>query len=163
MIMPRAPGIEARHDGAEAVSSRHIGENMTAQLESAIVVLAAVIRVPQVDEGVRNRAAGAREHRAGEFDRPAGGARLAQVAALRRAGLEVWTFRLAPCRLVAIVTGRRRHEVCLSERLIEVDAGEADAGGDSRSPRQQAATRGIVVHAHCRLLDRMAAKLYHRV
>ncbi len=59
VIVAGAAGIESRHDGAEAIAALLVGEHMTAIAEAAIVVGAAVVRVPQIDQRTR-RPAGSR-------------------------------------------------------------------------------------------------------
>src|SRR5215510_7328922 len=55
VIVPRAPGIEARLDGGEAIAALRIGEDMAAIAEAAIVVFAALVRMPQIDDRALDR------------------------------------------------------------------------------------------------------------
>src|SRR5262249_39086033 len=75
----RAADVERRHDGAEAVAPLGIGENVTAQAKSGVVVIAAVVGLPQVDQHMAERLAAAVEHLAGDDDRSALDAGLDQV------------------------------------------------------------------------------------
>src|SRR5262249_55567748 len=90
VIVPRAPGLEARLNGAEAIAALRIGKDMAAIAEAAIVVRAALVRMPQIDERVLDRAAAAREHVACKLDRPALAALDPEVEALGCARAIVW-------------------------------------------------------------------------
>lgn len=86
--MPCAAGIEARHDSMEIKSALIVGENVAAQAETGVVVIAFTIRMPEVDQCAGYRAARACEHVARKIDRLPLDAALSQIAPLRRSGLE---------------------------------------------------------------------------
>jgi hypothetical protein len=56
---------------------------MPAAAESAIVVIAFIVGVPQVDQRARDRSAAPRQHQPRQYDRPPAESGLAQVGALR--------------------------------------------------------------------------------
>src|SRR5262249_42594950 len=107
VVVAGAPGIERRQDGAEAVAAGLVGEEVAAIAEAGIVVFAALVGVPEIDQRPRHRPAGAREHHAAELDQPAAGAGLGEVGALGRARLEIGPVGLPDGRRVAVVTLRR--------------------------------------------------------
>jgi hypothetical protein len=94
VIVAGAAGVERRQDGPEAIAALGVGEQVSAIAESASVVLAALVGVPEIDERPRNRPAGAGENLSVEFDQPRLAARLDEIGALGRGGFEIWPFGL---------------------------------------------------------------------
>src|SRR5262249_10953545 len=105
--MPRAAGVERRHDGAKAERTVGRGDDMASISETDVVVLAFVIGMPEIDHRSAKRAAASRQHKARKFKGTAFSAGLAQVTALRRTWLEKRPLGLADRRLIVIVTERR--------------------------------------------------------
>src|SRR5882762_8657297 len=119
VIVAGAPGIEARHDGAEGVAPLCVGEDVAAQTEALVVVFAAGVGMPQVNQRICDRAARAGEYHARKLDRAARDASLAQIAAPRRLRLEERPFSLRESWLVAVVARRRRGDVRLSPGVAD--------------------------------------------
>ena len=131
MVVAGAAGIERGHDGAELIAPRFVGEHMPAAAEAAIVVIAFIIGVPQIDQRARYRPAVARQNKPRQYDRPPAKSGLAQVGALRRTRLVERPFGLRRGRLVAILALRCRRQFLLRQRGL----GEAKrAGGKRRGP-----------------------------
>src|SRR5262249_51575796 len=82
VIVTRAAGIERGQDGAEAVAALGIGEQVPAIAKSAIVVRAAVVGVPEIDERARNRPTGARKNLPTELHQSRLAVRLDEIGAL---------------------------------------------------------------------------------
>src|SRR6266566_6499605 len=106
VIVPRAAGVERRHDGAKAERAVGPSDDMATISETDVVVFALVIGMPEIDHRCAKRAAASRQHKARKFKGTASSARLAQVTALRRSWLEKRPLGLADRRLIAIVKGR---------------------------------------------------------
>src|SRR5215831_16000781 len=107
MIVPRAAGVERRHDGAKAERAVGPGDDMATISETDVVVFALLISMPEIDHCSTKLAAASRQHKARKFEPAASSAGLAQVTALRRSGLEKRPLRLADGQFIAITTGRR--------------------------------------------------------
>src|SRR6516164_8243938 len=99
--MPRAAGVERRHDGAKAERAVGSGDDMATISETDVVVLAFVIGMPEIDHRSAKRAAASRQHKARKF-KGVSSAGLAQVTALRGSWLEKRPLGLADRRLMAI-------------------------------------------------------------
>src|SRR5215467_5368862 len=134
--VPRAADVERRHDRAEAVASLRVGEDVAAQPEASVVVVAVVVGMQQVDQRMCERLAAAIEHLPGEDDRAALDARLDQIGALGRARLEERPLGLGTRRLVAVVAGRRER------RLAPRDAAETERGAGLGTRGDETATGG---------------------
>src|SRR4029453_2216779 len=132
VIVPRAPGIEPRLDGAEAIAALRVGEDMAAIAEAAIVVVAALVRMPQIDERALDRTAAAREHVTCQLDRPTLAARLREVEALGRARAIERTLDLRQRRRIVVLAFRRRDEIGLRpSRTGSSDPGERAAAQET--------------------------------
>src|SRR5216683_4765942 len=67
----RAPGVFPRNDGLQAIAPLSVGELVAAIAKAAVVVLAAFVRVPEIEQGVRDWLASRRQDLAGH-DQPRG-------------------------------------------------------------------------------------------
>src|SRR5262249_62352107 len=92
---------------------------------AGVVVLAAFVGMREVEERLRDRPAGARQNLPAEPDRARQAARLDEIGAQRRAGLEIRPFGLPLGRLIAVVALRRRCKR-LRERIIECKASRGE-------------------------------------
>src|SRR5712671_3343465 len=101
------------------------GEHMTAIAEAAIVIGAAVVRMPQVNERALDGPAAAGEHIACKLDGPAFAARLAKVEPLGRARAIERAFGLGQRRWIVVLAFGRRDEIGLRPNI----AGTSTAGG----------------------------------
>src|SRR5882672_4692065 len=117
MIVPGAAGIEPRLDGAEAIAALLVGEHMTAIAEAAIVIGAAVVGMPQINERALDRPAAAREHIACKLDELTAPARLDQVEPLGRARAIERAFGLRQRRRIVVLAFRRRDEIGLRPNI----------------------------------------------
>src|SRR6516225_7342997 len=136
--MPRAPGVERRHDGAKAEHAVGPGDDMATISETDIVVLAPLISMPEINHRFAKRPAASRQHKTRKFEATAYSTRLAQVTALRRFRLEERFLGLANGRFIAIATGRRGRKVL---RQGCVRAGQFPPGGKHGGVEQKSAAR----------------------
>src|SRR5262245_10631388 len=111
VIVARAPGIESRHDGAEAVAAFRIREDMAAKAEAPVVVVPAIVGVPKLEQRARDRAATAGEHVTRKLGEPSAPGRHGQVETFRRARLEKRTLDLRQRRRVTVLAGRRQGQL----------------------------------------------------
>src|SRR5712672_2408297 len=125
VIVPGAARIGSGLDGAEAIAALLVGEHMTAIAEAAIVIGAAVVRVPQVNERTLDRPTAAGEHIACQLDLAAACTRLDQVEALGRARAIERAFGLGQRRWIVVLAFGRRDEIGLRPNI----AGTSTAGG----------------------------------
>src|SRR3974390_3765244 len=109
--MPRAAGVERRHDGAKAERAVGPGDDMTTISETDIVVLASLISMPEINHCFAKRPAASRQHKTRKFEATSCSTRLAQITALRRFWLEQRSLGLANGRFIAIATGRRGRQL----------------------------------------------------
>jgi len=91
---------------------------VSAIAESAVVVLAALVGVPEIDQRLRQRPAGAGEDPPAQLDQPRVAVRLDQIGALRRTWLEIRPLGLPDGGRIVVVALRRRHQWCC-ESVIE--------------------------------------------
>src|SRR5688572_10260131 len=165
----RAAGIESRHDAVEAVSALGIGELMAAEPVAGVVVLAGIVRLPEVDERARHRAAAAGEHHSRDRQPGAFQAGLEKRGARRRSRREEGTLGLRWRRVVvvrALRRGRQRrpllHGVAEAE-LQQVSAGENEGKRDHGAEKP---ATGLVVGrmlVHRSLTVRVADELKERL
>src|SRR5215472_18423313 len=125
VVVAGAAGIERRQDGAQAVATLAIGEQMPAIAKAGAVVLAALVGMPEVEERLRDGPAGTRQDLPAELDRPRRAVRLDEIGAQRRTGLEIRPLGLPHGRLIAVVALRRWCKR-LRERVIERKAGRGE-------------------------------------
>src|SRR6266581_8443930 len=64
--MPRAPEVFRRNDGLQAVAPLGVGELVAAVAKAKVVVLAVLVRVPEIEQRVRHRTASGREDLPGD-------------------------------------------------------------------------------------------------
>jgi hypothetical protein len=88
VVVSRAAGIEAWHDGAEREATFSVGENVATQAVTGVVVIALIVSVPQINDGVSDRAAGACENVPRKVYGLPPDAPLSEVSALRRSRFE---------------------------------------------------------------------------
>src|SRR5262245_22704991 len=138
VIVAGAAGIERRQDGAQAVAALGIGEQMPAIAKAGVVVLAALVGMPEVEERLRDRPAGARQNLPAELNPARRAAMLDELGAQRRTGLEIRPLGLPHGRLIAVVALRRRCKR-LRERIIERKSGRGERA-------QHSAARGMKLH-----------------
>src|SRR5262245_1557496 len=98
---------------------------MPAIAKAGVVVLAALVGMPEVEERLRDRPAGAGQNLPAELDSPRRAVRLDEIGAQRRTGLEIRPLGLPHGRLIAVVACRRRCKR-LRERVIERKAGRGE-------------------------------------
>src|SRR5262249_33175534 len=84
-----AAGVERRQDGAQAVAALGVREQMPAIAKAGIVVLATFVGMPEIEERLRDRPAGARENLPAELDQPCRAVRLDEISAQRRTGFAI--------------------------------------------------------------------------
>src|SRR5262249_47502320 len=125
VVVACAAGIEGRQDGAQAVAALGIGEQVSAIAKAGVVVLAALVGMPEVEERLRDRPAGARQNLPAELNPARRAAKLDELGAQRRTGLEIRPLGLPHGRLIAVVALRRRCKR-LRERVIEPKAGRGE-------------------------------------
>src|SRR5262249_61163237 len=89
VVVAGAAGKERGQDGAQAVAAVGIGEQMPAIGKAGVVVLAALVGMPEVEERLRDRPAGAGQNLPAELDSPRRAVRLDEIGAQRRTGLEI--------------------------------------------------------------------------
>ena len=104
MIVPRATGVERRHDGAKAERAVGPGDDVATISETDVVVFTLLIRMPEIDYGSAKRAAVSRQYNARKFELTALSVRLAQITALRRSWLEKRPLGLADGWFITVVT-----------------------------------------------------------
>ena len=83
MVVPRAAGVERRHDGAKTECTVRPRNDMPTIFEAYVVVFTILISMPEIDHRSAKRPAASRQHKARKFEPAALSARLAQVTALR--------------------------------------------------------------------------------
>ena len=105
--MTRSSGIDSRHDGLEPVSAGSVGKLVAAQPVAGIVISAAPVGLPKVNEGSLDRLAFGRADIAFKNDSGSLDARFEQRFSLRRARLEKWSRRLRRRDVVGISASRR--------------------------------------------------------
>src|SRR5262249_40504566 len=88
VIVPGAALVRRRHDGEEPVAPLRVRVLVPAQAKAGIVVVAGIVRVPEIDQRAPYRPAAPGQHQTDEFHRLALDAGLAQVGALGRSRLE---------------------------------------------------------------------------
>src|SRR4029450_6758770 len=110
MKVARPPGIDAGHDRLQAIAALVVGELVTPQTIAGVVVVAAGVGVPDVDQRARHRLAAREPDDARDDDLDALHTRLEQRRPLRRGRLEIGTLGLSRCRLRAVRAARRRLE-----------------------------------------------------
>src|SRR5437899_1178650 len=99
--MPGAPGVFRRNDGLQAIAPFGVGELVAATAKAAIVVLAVLVRVPEIEQGVGHGLASGGQDLS-RHDQPRGlGLRLHQRNAARRIGSEKWALSLRRRELAA--------------------------------------------------------------
>src|SRR5262249_55283851 len=108
--MTGPPGIDAGHDRLQAIAALVVGELVTPQAIAGVVVVAAVVGVPDVDQRARHRLAAREPDDAGDDDPDALHARLEQRRPLRRGRLEIGALGLSGCRLRVVRAARGRLE-----------------------------------------------------
>src|SRR5882762_7472419 len=88
--MPGAPGVFRRNDGLQPIAPLRVGELVAAIAKSAVVVLAVLVRVPEIEQGIGHGLASGGQDLS-RHDQPRGlGLRLHQRNAARRIGFEKW-------------------------------------------------------------------------
>src|SRR6516164_3260157 len=97
MVVAGAAGVERRQDGAQAVAALGIGEQMPAIAKAGVVVLAAIVGMPEVEERLRDGAAGARQNLPAELDPARRAAKLERSARSGELGLK---YGPSVCRTV---------------------------------------------------------------
>src|SRR5215467_9526429 len=132
VVVAGAAGVERRQDGAEAVAALHIGEHVSAIAKAGIVVFAALVGVPQVDERLRHRPAGAAEDLAIELDQPRLAGGVDEIGTLRRTRLEKRALGLADGRRIAVVALRRRLKR-LRQSIVEHKVGRTERACGEKS------------------------------
>src|SRR5262249_56942403 len=115
--------------------ARGIGEQMPAVAKADVVVLAPFVGMPEVKQRLRDRPAGARQNLPAELNPARRAARLDEIGAQRRAGLEIRPFGLPHGRLIAVAA---LPPPCkrLRERIIECKSGRGERA-------QHSAARGV--------------------
>src|SRR5262249_48705880 len=76
VVVAGASGVERRQDRAQAVAAVGVGKQMPAIAKADVVIVAALVGMPEVEESARDRLAGARENLPAELDRPCCAVRL---------------------------------------------------------------------------------------
>src|SRR5262249_20608497 len=149
VIMPRAAGVDRRHDGAKTERAVVSSGDVSTISKTYVVVLAFFIGMPEIDHGSGKRAAASRQHKASKFDRTASSARLAQVTAFRRFGLEEWPLGLPNSWFIAVKTGRRG---CEFLRQDDARAGQFPPGGKHAGAEHESAASLFreLIHDHDR-------------
>src|SRR5206468_5165837 len=104
--MAGPPGVAAGYDRLEAIAALVVGVLMAAQAIAGVVVRAAVVGVPDVDQRARNRLAAREPDHAGDDDLDAAHARLDERRPLGRVRLEVGALGLTGRGLRAIRAAR---------------------------------------------------------
>src|SRR6476646_3436197 len=89
MDVAGAAGIDAGHDAAQTVTPFRLGELMTAQPETGIVILAFGVGLPEIQQGPGPWLASAGEYESNQFDRLPRHALFKQFNPLGRGWLEV--------------------------------------------------------------------------
>src|SRR6266480_2213160 len=136
VIVPRAAGVERRHDGAKAERAVGPSDDMATISETDVVVLALVIGMPEIDHRSAKRAAASRQHKARKFERTAPSAGHAEVTTFRRPWLEKRPLSLTDRRFIAVATGRRRRKFL---RQDHVRTGKFPSGAKDASVEQKSA------------------------
>jgi hypothetical protein len=136
VVVPRAPGVDRRHDSVKAERAVGSSYDVATISETGVVIFAFLISMPEIDHRSAKWAAVTRQHKAGEFEPTAFSARLAQITPLWRSWLEKWPFSLADGRLIAIVTRRRRPKFL---RQASVCAGHFPSGSKHAGVEQKSA------------------------
>ena len=93
VIVPRAASVDCGHNGSKAVCAVGSGDDMSAISKTYVVVLALLVRMPQINHCPGKRAAASGQHKAGKFSTAGVSAWLAQVTALWRFWLEKRSWR----------------------------------------------------------------------
>src|SRR5439155_19069702 len=134
--------------------------HMTAIAEAAIVIGAAVVRMPQVNERALDWPAAAGEHIACKLDGPAAPTRLDQIEPLGRARAIERAFGLGQRRRIVVLAFGRRREIGLCPSIAGTStAGGSDPGIGAVAENSTAADDG---HAQLHLLnDRTRAIIGH--
>src|SRR6266853_3121474 len=92
--MPGAPRVFRRNDGLQAIVPLSVGELVAAIAKAAVVVLAVLVRVPEIEQGVGHGPASGGQDLS-RHDQPRGlGLRLHQGTSARRVRLEKGPFGL---------------------------------------------------------------------
>src|SRR5262252_3126748 len=81
VVVAGASGVERRQDRAQAVAAVGVGKQMPAIAKADVVIVAALVGMPEVEESARDRLAGARENLPAELDRPCCAVRLDEIGA----------------------------------------------------------------------------------
>jgi hypothetical protein len=136
MVVPRAAGVDRRHDSVKAERAVGSSYDVATIPETGVVVFAIVISMPEIDHCSANCAAASRQHEPRKFEVIAFSARLAQIASLRRSRLEKWSLGLADGRLITIMTRRRRPKLL---RQASVCAGQFPSGSKYPGVEQKSA------------------------
>src|SRR5437867_10225516 len=90
--IPAEQAFRRRNDGLQAIAPFGVGELVTAIAKAAIVVLAVLVRVPEIEQGVGHGLASGGQDLS-RHDQPRGlGLRLHQRNAARRIGSEKWAL-----------------------------------------------------------------------
>src|SRR4030095_5975304 len=92
------PRIDAGHDRLQAIAALVVGELVAPQAIAGVVVVAAGVGMPDVDQRARNRLAAREPDDAGDDDPDAAHARLEQRRPLRGGRLEVGGLGLTEWR-----------------------------------------------------------------
>src|SRR5689334_18652672 len=134
MEMARAAGIKSRDDRFEPIFPLRIRELMPTQTIAVVIVNAARVRVPEIEQRAGHRPAPRRAHHALDHDRRTLNAGLAERLPLRRARFEERPGRLLRRRRSVVAGGRRLQSRRESLREMPHErqresAGEKDAPG----------------------------------
>src|SRR5437763_3681632 len=138
VVVARASRVERRQNGAKTVAPLAVREQMAAIAETAVVVFAALVGVPQIDECVGDRPARAGEHVSAELDQSRLRVGLHEICAFRRTGLEKGSLGLSYRSLIAIVTLRGGRQA-LRNGKVAIVADNGDAGDSERIAQNSAA------------------------
>src|ERR1700720_218113 len=136
MVVPRAAGIERRHDGVKAERTVRLRNDMATIAKADIVVFAILIGMPEFNHRATNRATSLGQDKARKFKRFALGAKLTKIAALRRFRLEKRSLRLGDGWFIAIVTVRRGRKLLCKGcvRAGQFAPGGKHSGVEQKSP-----------------------------
>ena len=83
VIVTGAAWIKGGQDGAETITTLGVSKEVSAIAEAGIVVFAALIGMPQIDEGSLHRPARARQYLTVDLDQSPRSVRLNEISAFR--------------------------------------------------------------------------------
>src|SRR6516225_1644684 len=136
MVVPRAAGVDRRHDSVKAERAVGSSYNVATISETGVVVFALLISMPEIDHRSSNCAAASRQYEPRKFEVIAFSARFAQITPLWRSWLEKWPLGLVDGRSIAIVTRRRGRKLL---RRASVCAGQFPSGSKHAGVEQKSA------------------------